>query len=220
MATTNMKRIVANALANHLASNIAGLSGKVSAVAAGPDENLNCLAVKILPDRFDFDPADADDVYWDSVTDDKKVVTDVGSWVGNFTLELYTTSPAEREQYEQAIIDLFMATEWAPGTLFIDTPALTVMGYASLHQAQIKFRIQDETWVEELAFENKRYTFLDVYVDFPALVTRSAATIVDLQLAFSSDMDLVITTMAQVDDGDQVQVQEDGTTLLAPDPAP
>lgn len=220
MATTNMKRIVANALANHLASNIAGLSGKVTAVAAGPDENLNCLAVKIIPDRFDFDPSNPDDIYWDENTDDGKVVTDVGSWVGNFTLELYATSPAEREEYEQAIIDLFTSTEWAPGTLFIDTPALTIMGYISLHQAQIKFRLEDETWVDEMAFESKRYSFLDVYVDYPALVTRNAATIEDLQLAFSSDLDAVITTMADVDDGDQVQVQEDGTTLPAPDPTP
>lgn len=220
MATTNMKRIVANALANHLATNISGLAGKVTAVAAGPDEDLNCLAVKIIPDTFSFEPSNADDVYWDEDTDDGAVVQDVGSWIGNFTIELYTTTPAEREHYEQAIIDLFTSTEWAPGTLFVSTPALTVMGYASLHTAEIKFRLEEENWIDELAFESKRYTFLDIFVDYPALIKRTAATIEDLQLILSQDVDLIITDVDQVDDGDQVQVQEDGTTVLAPDPSP
>jgi hypothetical protein len=218
MATTNMKRIVADALANHLAANIVGLAGKVTAVPAGPEENLKCLAAKVIPSTFNFEPSNADDLYWDEDTDDGKVVQDVGSWTGNFVIELYTTSPAERELYEQKILDLFQATEWAPGTLFISTPALTINGYASLHQSEIKFRLDSEDWIDEMAFESRRYAFIDIFVDYPALTARDAHTIEDLQLAFSSDMDLVITTMEDVDDGDQVQVQEDGSTLPVADP--
>lgn len=218
MATTNMRRIVANALANHLATNIAGLAGKVSAVAAGPNERLECLAVKVIPSAFRFEPSNPNEIYFDEETDDGKLVVDVGQWVGIFTIELYTTSPAEREHYEQAIIDLFQSTEWAPGTIFVETPALTINGYASLHQAEIKFRLDDADWIEEMAFESRRYSFLDVSVDFPALVAVSAATIEDLQVALSSDFEATITDMGDIDDGDQIQIQEDGSTIPVSDP--
>lgn len=187
MATTNMKRIAANALANYISSNISGLTGKVSAVVAGPEANLACLAVKILPDTFVFEPTQWDEVYFDEVTDDKKVVVDVGQFVGRFTIELYTTSPAEREQYEQAILDLFLATEWAPGTLFIDSPNLTIGGYASLHKAEIKYRLENEAWIDEMAFESKRYCFLEIFVDYPALIVATAPTIETLQIWLSEN---------------------------------
>lgn len=216
MATTNMKRIVANALANHLASNVAGLAGKVTAVAAGPNENLACLAVKIIPDNFDFEPSQEDEVY-ELDPDDGKVITDVGSWTGNFVIELYTNSPAEREQYEQAIIDLFLETNWAPGTLYIDLPALTVGGYVSLYQAQIKFRLEEENWIEEMSFESKRYSFLDIYVDFPALVTRTARDL-DIQIFHNQDTSVEVADTGDIDDDYQIRVDEEGQTTKVNDP--
>lgn len=216
MATTNMKRIVANALASHIASNVAGLAGKVSAVAAGPETDMPCLAVKIIPDNFNFEPSQEDEVY-EAEIDDGKVITDVGSWTGNFTIELYTNSPAEREQYEQAIIDLFLKTEWAPGTLYISTPTLTVGGYISLHTAEIKFRLESEQWIDEMAFESRRYTFLDIYVDYPALVTRTARDI-DLQLFMSPSTTVEIAAAEDIDDDYQVQVDEEGQTVKVSDP--
>jgi hypothetical protein len=215
MATTNMKRIVADALANYIASNVTGLSGKVSAVAAGPETTLPCLAVKVIADGFTFEPSQEDEVY-EADPDDGKIITDVGSWVGNFTIELYTATPAERELYEQRIIDLFMSTTWAPGTVYVDLPALTVGGYVSLYQAQIKYRLEQEQWVDEMAFEGKRYTFLDVYVDYPALVTRTAHDL-DIQLFQNQDTSVVVTSTAGIDDDYQVRVAEDGTTTKVPD---
>ena len=216
MATTNMKRIVANALANHLASNIAGLSGKVTAVAAGPEETLACLAVKIVSDNFTFEPSQENEVY-ELDPDDGKVISDVGSWVGNFTIELYTASAAEREHYEQAIINLFMETEWAPGTLYIDLPALTVGSYVSLYQAQIKYRLEEENWVEEMAFEGKRYSFLDVFIDYPALVTRTAKDL-DIQLFQNQDTSVEIADAGDIDDDYLVVIDEEGQTTKVNDP--
>lgn len=184
MATINMKRIVADTLANHLSSNIPGLAGKVSAVAAGPSEDLKCLAVKVLPSDFRFVPSDEDEVY-EAELDDGKIICEVGQFTGSFTLELYTASPAEREQYEQLILDLFLATEWAPGTVFVNTPAVTVNSYVSLYQPEIKFRLESESWIEEMSFEAKRYCFIEISLALPALVTRSAATIDSLQLWLS-----------------------------------
>lgn len=216
MATTNMKRIVANALASHLSDNISGLSGKVTAVAAGPETVLPCLAVKVIPDHFTFEPSQEDEVYEED-PDDGSVIVDVGSWVGNFTIELYTATPAEREQYEQSILDLFMATEWAPGTLYIDLPALTVGSYVSLYEAQIKYRIESETWIDEMAFEGKRYCFLDVYVDYPALVTREAADLT-IELFMFPDTEAEISDTSDIDDDYQVVIDEDGNTEPVEDP--
>jgi hypothetical protein len=213
MATTNMKRIVANALADYIGANVAGLSGLTSAVIAGPEVVLPCLAVRVIPQGLKFEPAQEDEVYETDV-DDGNVITDVGSWTGQFNLELYTTSPAEREVYEQAITDLFMQETWAPGTLFLDTPALTVNGYISLYSAEAKLRLTDEDWNDEMAFEAKRYCYLTVDVDLPVLVNRLAHNL-DIQLVFSNDFDAVITDRSQVDPTDQVDVNDDGTVTRA-----
>lgn len=196
MATTNIKRLAADLLANYLSTSIPGLTGKVSAVTAGPEVTLPCLAVRIIPDSLTFEPTNADELYFDDVTDDQKLVLDVGQWTGRFTIELYANNPPERERYEQAIIDLFTATEWAPGTLYLDTPTLTIMNYVSLYAAQLKIRLEEETWMDEMAFESKRYSFLEVSVDLPALVTATAPTIDSLQLWLTENTieDIIVVT--------------------------
>jgi hypothetical protein len=156
-----------------------------------------------------FEPAQADEVY-ENATDDGKVIVDVGSFTGLFTLQLFAASPAEREKYEQAIMDLFLSTEWAPGTLFVTTPNLIVNGYSSLYQAELKARLDSEEWNEELAFEAKRYSFLEIYIDYPALTTYIAPAIQSLQLALM-DMESVVVTVADIPAGDRVEVQQDGS---------
>lgn len=202
MGNISLKRVVADAIANYLSTNIPGLTGKVSAVAAGPETMAPCLAVKVIVDSTRFEPTEPNEVYWDEVTDDKTVVLDIGQFVGMVSLELYAVSPAEREEYEQKILDLFQATKWAPGTLFITTPNLLVNGYASLYSAEAKVRLESEEWNDEFAFEAKRYSFLDVSIDFPALTTDTdAPTIESLQIALDSDLI------------DVVEVQLDGSTV-------
>lgn len=201
MGTVSLKRVVADAIANFIAANVTGLTGKVSAVAAGPETMAPCLAVKVIANRMKFEPTDLNEVYWDEVTDDRTVVLDVGQFTGTVTLELFAVSAAERELYEQRILDLFLKTKWAPGTLFITTPTLTVNGYISLYSAEAKLRLESEEWNEEFSFEAKRYSFLDLFLDFPALTTDiDAPTIESLQVALDSEL------------VDVVEVQLDGTT--------
>lgn len=193
MATTNLKRITANAIVDYLSTNIVGLTGKVFATAADPEITLPCLALRVISTQpIMFEPTDSDEVY-EAVADDGKVIVDVGQFTGRFTLELYTTSPAERELYEQAIIDLFLNTEWAHGTLYLTTPTLTVNSYVSLYSAELKVRLESEQWIEEMSFEAKRYSFMDVSIDYPALTTRDAHTIDSLQIWLSdADGDALI----------------------------
>lgn len=186
MGNVNLKRVCLDAIANHIATNVTGLTGKVSAVAAGPETMAPCLSVKLIPEKFEFEPSEPDEVYFDEVTDDKALVYNIGSFTGIVTLQLYTVNPAERELYEQRIIDLFLRTKWAPGTIFVETPNLTVDGYASLYKAELKVRLDGGEWNDEFSFESKRFSFLDIYVDYPALcLDADAPTIDSLQLWLS-----------------------------------
>jgi hypothetical protein len=208
MGNLSMKRVTADAIASYLQSNITGLTA--SAVSAGPDQtSVVCPSVKVLPESMTFEPAQSDEVY-ENATDDGKVIVDVGSFTGLFTLQLFAASPSEREKYEQAILDLFLKTLWAPGTIYVTTPNLIVNGYSSLYQAELKARLDSEDWNEELAFEAKRYSFLEIYIDYPALTTYDAANIVSLQLALT-DMDTVVVTVADVPASDRIEVQDDGS---------
>lgn len=204
MASINIKRVCADSLASYIVTQIPELAGKVSAVADGPEKMAPCLAVKILPDDFSFEPSQGDEVY-SADPDDGKVVVDIGNFSGLFTIQLFAVGNSERETYEQKLIDLFLATEWAPGTIFVNTPDLTVNGYISLYSAELRFRLNSEAWTDEFAFEGKRYSFLDISVDLPALTTYSANNMELLQLALSKVDQLLIT--------DIVEVQPDGSVL-------
>jgi len=211
MGNISMKRVAADAIANYISSRISGLAGKVSAVAAGPETPAPCLALKILPEQFIFEPSQHDEIYYKD-PDDGKLVLDVGSFTGLFTFQLFTVNPAEREKFEQAIIDLFLADPWAPGTLFVTTPNLVINGYNSLYQAELKVRLDSEEWNEELTFEAKRMSFLEVYIDFPALTAIDAPNLVSLQICLS-DVDANIVSISNIDPDYRVEVQEDGSTI-------
>ncbi len=209
MATSNIKRIVGDAIAAYFAANVTGLSGKVTAVAQGPEKVQAFPSACLLPSQFRFEPSDPDDVYWDATTDDGKVVLDVGQFEGLLEFQLYCKNKPERELYEQRILDLFLASEGAPGTLFIPTPTLTINGYTSLHSVEVKLRLANEEWSEEFSFESRRYSFLDLEVAFPALTTRDAYTIENLQIAITHDLNSNTPI-------DEVLVLEDGSTDLPP----
>jgi hypothetical protein len=214
MASINMKRLCADALADLIATKITGLAGKISTFASGPETQANCLALRILPEMFSFEESEPDEVYF-ATQDDGKVVVSIGLFSGLFSIQLYTTSPAERELYEQKILDVFLAGEWAPGTLFLTLPNLTVNGYASLYSDECTVYLQTDTWNDELAFESRRMSFIEVAVDYPALTTYDAPTITSLQLAFADDLDSQILTVQDVDSEDRVEIQQDGSTIPA-----
>lgn len=188
MASINIKRVTLDAIANYIAANVTGLAGKVSAVAAGSETVAPCLAVKLIAEPFTFEPMDYDEVYWNEVTDDKKLITNVGAFTGLVSLNLYAVSPAERELYEQRILDLFLRTPWAHGTIFVTTPTLTVDGYPSLYTTELKARLEKAEWSDEFSFDSKNYSFMDIYVEYPALaLDADAPTIDSLQLWLSED---------------------------------
>lgn len=199
MPTVNIKRIVCKAVADYFATNVAGLAGKVSSVMPGPEQKTLFPSALVETSRFEFEPENPDDL---SDELDTVAVIQVGEFQGMAELKVYATTPAEREQYEQRIMDLFIADPEAPGTLYIDTPPLTVNGQATLYSAQIKVRLESADWEEEYAFENRRYSFLDISFAYPALTTQTVANINSLQLALANLTD---------DPDETIEVQEDGS---------
>lgn len=206
MATVNIKRIVGKAIADYIAANVTGLSGRVSEVLDGPEQAMVFPSATVLPDALTYEPQQADEVYWRTDIDDGKIVLNVGDFAGTYELRLYTKTRPERELYEQRILDLFLSTQDAPGTIYVNTPTLTVGGYVSLYSAQIQVRLDSEQWREEFAFENRRYVFIDLDIAFPALVSRNAPTMESLRVALTNALD------SNVPD-EVVEVQLDGSTL-------
>lgn len=206
MASTNMKRLTAETVASYLASNVAGLSGKVSALQEGPENVQDYPSAALMPVQFTYVPqSEYDEVYELSGSDDGKVVLDVGEFQGLMRLELYARTKPEREQYEQALMDLFLASPGSPGTLFITTPNLTINGYVSLYSVELKVRLNTEEWREEYSFESKRFSFIELEVAYPALTARNAITAQTLELALSDAVDSNTPI-------DIVTIQVDGST--------
>src|SRR5260221_3398203 len=131
-------------------------------------------------------------------------------------IELWCSSKPERETFEQAILDLFLAFDnWTPGTISLMTPNLTINGYVSLFAAQVKLWLDQEDWREEMSFEGHRYTFITVPVSFPALTSANAVTLTELNIDLSTDFEVVITSSSQLASNDKVEVLQDGSTRQA-----
>lgn len=203
MATSNIKRIVTNAIADHLATNVAGMQGRVFGVQEGPEKVVNFPSIALLGAAFTFEPSDPDYVSGDDDTD-SPLVTDVGEFTGILELQLYTDSKPMRELYEQRIVNHFLAQKGSPGTIYIQLPTLVINELTTLYAPQIKVRLDNEEWNEELAFEAKRYTFIDLTFAFPALTAENAPVIDELHVAINEDLESDVPM-------EDVIVNEDGS---------
>jgi hypothetical protein len=204
MATTNIKRIVGQAIATYIASNVTGLQGRVSAVQEGPEKVSDFPSVCLLPSGFSFMPSDPDEVFNNYDAGNAPLVLDIGEFTGLLEMQLYANSVPMRELYEQRILDLFLSQQGSPGTLFVQLPTLTINGQVTLYGPEVKVRLDNEEWKEEFSFESRRYSFMDLSVAWPALTTVDAPTITDLQVGFTEDLDSNVAM-------EIVTVQEDGS---------
>lgn len=189
MATSNIKRIVTNAIANYFATNITGLSGRVSGVQEGPEKVAQFPSVALLGQTFAFMPSDPDYVSGDDNDPATPLVTDVGEFDGILELQLYADSKPMRELYEQRIMNHFLAQRGSPGTIYVQLPALVINELTTLYAPVVKVRLDNEEWSEELSFEAKRYSFLDLTFAFPALTAETAPAIDELHVAINHDLD-------------------------------
>lgn len=211
MATSNLKRIAAQTFATWLVGKVPSLSGKIHTAQEGPNERAAFPCVSILMRSMTFDPAQADELWWNEDTDDGKLLMNVGCFSGTCEVRVYAKSVAERESLEQQILHALMAEPMSPGVVSLQTPEVTVNSLVTLYQAPVAFCLDDAEWREEFAFENRRFSFIDLDAMFPALVTRDAYTIETLVTALNHDIDSDIPD-------EQVSINEDGDITQYTDP--
>ncbi len=211
MATSNLKRITAQTLATWLGGKVPALAGKIHTVAPEPTEKANFPCVVILSREMNYEPMQADEVWWSEEAgdggdiDDGKLILNVGAFTGVFEIRVYAKSVSERERLEDAVLHALMAEEMRPGVVSLTTPALTVNEYVTLYQAPVAYMLDEVEWREEYAFENRRFSFIDIDVEFPALVVRNAYRIDDLHLAINQDLESDVPL-------DEIVIDEDGDT--------
>lgn len=203
MATTNIKRQVADLLADYIGTQIAALAGKVHSTAPGPEETAGFPCATVLPGPVSFEPHDPIErgTSVDEIQDER-VILDVGDFTGEYEIRVYAKSVAQREALEQAVTDLFLA-RLTGGLLVLTLSGVTLRGEVQETTFPVGFMLDRGEWQEEYAWENRRFAFIDVRVEFPALVLQDAYTIDDLQQAISTDDPAYL-------DIETVSVDEDG----------
>lgn len=199
---SNIKKIAVKALADYISTRVPELTTSTHVGAQGPEITAKWPSLVLVPGSFSFNPIQADEVY--DPEDIDVLVSEVGDFEGVVELQLFAKSGPERNKIEQKIVDLFLSTPWAPGVIKTTTPNLTVGGTATLYPAPVAFRLDGEDWQEEFSFEKRRFSFLDVELNFPALMLQTAYTIDTLKLAITEDLSSDVAA-------EEVTVNEDGT---------
>lgn len=208
MATTNLKRIASKTFATWLEGKVPELAGKIHTVAEGPTEAAGWPCAALVPSVVTFEPFPTGEVVWfqaPPLADDGKAVMKVGEFTGSYELRIYAKNVAEREALEEKVLHALMAEPMRPGVVSLTTPTLTVNSLVTLYAAPVAFMLDQAEWNEEFAYENRRFSFIDLDVEFPALVVRDAYTITQLVVAINENLE------SDVPD-EQFQVNEDGTT--------
>lgn len=187
-----MKRACIDSLANALRA-VLPATVDVQACAADWEEPTKFPAVRVLPGKFTFEPWQEREVD-DSQAD--KLFLEVGEFEGDVEIRISARSRREREVVEDLVMNYFLSREFSPGVQTTTLPSgMTVGGFATTYQATCAFAVEDGEWREEMAFADKKFSFLDVEAWFPALVVRSNVYTID-QLVLALDTD----AQADVDD--------------------
>lgn len=205
MATTNLKRIASKTFATWLEGKVPELAGRVHTVAEGPTEDAGWPCAALVPNVLTFEAFHASPEVWSAAVDDGKALVNVGEFTGSYELRIYAKSVGERETLEDKVLHAIMAEPMRRGAVSLLTPAVTVGGLVTLYQAPVGFVLDTIQWNEELAWENRRFSFIDLDVEFPALVVQDAYTITQLIVAINENLE------SDVPD-EEFQVNEDGTT--------
>lgn len=115
----------------------------------------------------------------------------VGYFAGDVELRIYAHSKPERDDLEEAVRQFFLAgVEDQPGLLRATTPQLVIGGVTTLAATTIACDLDNEDWREEFVFSRKRYSFVRVSCEWPALLVRTGIPTIQefhLQLADSLD---------------------------------
>lgn len=225
--STPIKLRALQRLAEILEREVSPLRGKVCAGPAGREHTKKFPSLAIIATRAVFESCQPDD--WDYVRDELReptpntVVSWVGDWTIDLTLELGAATAAERYHLEHLIEQVFLrgvsgcdarwrdvGAEIRPGTLLVDCGI-------ECWNARIAYLLNEDTWNNEMAFSQEWYSVLRVTCEVPAFVPRSAYTLTDLRLtlALNPDLDTFVVGDPLPTDQQTFAVASDGTVTEA-----
>lgn len=182
----------------------------VAACAADWEEPTKYPAVRVLPGKFTFDPWQEQEV---DDTQSDKLFLQVGEFEGSVEIRVCATSKIVRERLEDVVSNFFLSRPYTPGVQVTTLPSgMTVGGFATTYQANCAFSLDDEEWREEMAFTDKRFSFLGVDAWFPALVVRTGVhTIEQLVLVMEADVSTDVDAGPNPGAEEGLLVADDGT---------
>lgn len=162
---------------------------QINVAASGADweEPSQFPALRIIPsDKFKFDPMQEEEI---DDTQPDKLLVEVGDFSGSVELRAVARSRKERETIEEAVMNVLLSREGAPGVVVAQTENVTVGGFATAYSAPVTMCLGDEEWRDEMVMDRKRYSFLTLDAYYPALVMRTGVHTIDqLVLAFNEDL--------------------------------
>jgi hypothetical protein len=193
-----------------------------------PDVPAQYPAVAVLPDHFDIETwpegevEDADGV--PIVLDGHLALMECGSRTGSVRIFVAARNPAERSRIEDKIYRAFLDDDAATGRLLVTLASVEVEERTTGATWPVAFVLDGEDWAEEMAFSEKRWTYLRAFVDVPIFVLRPNAwpvtqATVELQAQPATVPIPTITTPAQaaaLDELEQVVTDSDGNVGPVP----
>ncbi len=194
-------------LAECIANKVPALRNRICAGPAESPKKLGFPSLAIIPVRFRYFPDQASE-YRDPGPG--RACMNVGRHEGTVQLRLGAQTHIRRSALEDAILDVFLEREGAPGVLVTAIP--------NVLDATVAWELDTDEWENERAFDKKWYSILTVMAQLPALVTRgSAHTMEEIRLTLTEDL---TTPIEQLPAGDQetVLIGADGSITPAAGP--
>lgn len=187
-----------------LGNRIPELKGKIS---GGPCEAPKARVwphLNIWPIRFTYYPDQAAEHVELGAT---RMLMNVGRHEGTVQLRLGAATHLQRMELEQKVLDVFLGQVGRPGIIVIPVP--------ECHDAIVAWELDDDEWVNELAFANKWFSIMTVRVQIPALVVReSVYELSDLRVSLTEDLETDVADIP-ASEVDTVSIDEDGVLTLS-----
>jgi hypothetical protein len=187
-----LKQQAAQALATYLT---AQTGVPFTAVAADYEQDATFPSGVVIPRRGQFTAWQDDEM---DTTSTKQLVT-VGEFEGQVEIRLAGLEQPAREVLEQQVMDVLAASEFSPGVVTLQAPAVNVMGTQFTHQPLVVFSLTEEDWREEMVFTSERYASLTLDAWYHVFVARDYPDMNEILVALGQDVTATDATTIAVE---------------------
>jgi hypothetical protein len=198
-----------DALARMIACEIPILEGHICVGQAPSSEQQEYPHLSIDPaGRWLFDPQQQEQK---ATLPGGRTIYNVGDHEVSVQLKLQTTTPRQRAELEQRVIDLFLAQEDESGLPRPGVIVVHVTACPELYRWTAAFELEGDEWDDEKAFDAQLASIITVRASIPALVTRCGEyTIQTLRLGIINDLEATVSP-AMSPPVEVVTINQDGS---------